>query len=269
MTYSGDPRAPRGARARRRVQPRFTSTAYDPRFIPAAEKTGALCGMAMTEKQGGSDVRANTTRAVAPPRPRPRAEYELTGHKWFCSAPIATPHRPAQAGRGSCLPLPRFLPDGRGSFPPPSAQDKSANRSNAERGRVDLGLRCDGREGRGVPTIIEMVNHTRLDCVIGSAAAMRRRWRQARITARTAPLRELPPTSRFMRNVLADLALESEAATTAMLPPARALRSGPADDTSGSSAPRNAVVKYWVCKRGRCWSPGARVPGRQGYVEES
>src|SRR5262249_51725777 len=156
-------------------EPRLTSTAYDPRVLPAAQKTGALCGMAMTEKQGGSDVRANTTRARPLGRPGPGAEYELTGHKWFCSAPMCDVFLVlAQVERGlSCFLLPRWRPDGtRNGLRLQRLKDKLGNRSNAS-SEVEFDrawARLVGEEGRGVPTIIEMVNHTRLDCVIGSAA---------------------------------------------------------------------------------------------------
>src|SRR6202158_6326926 len=159
-------------------EPRFTSTDYDPRMIPAPQKTGALCGMAMTEKQGGSDVRANTTRARVLGRGGPGAEYELTGHKWFCSAPMCDAFLTlAQTERGlSCFLLPRWLPDGtRNRFFIQRLKEKLGNRSNAS-SEVEFDAawaRMVGEDGRGVPTIIEMVNHTRLDFVIRAAAGVR------------------------------------------------------------------------------------------------
>ncbi len=202
--------------------PRITSNVYDPRFIPAAEKKGALIGMAMTEKQGGSDVRANTTQARPHGRDGSGSEYLLTGHKWFCSAPMNDAFLTlAQTDRGlSCFFVPRWRPDGhRNAFAIQRLKDKLGNRSNAssEIEYRDTWAKLVGEEGRGVPTIIEMVNHTRLDCVIGSAALMRQALAQAihHATHRRAfgkRLIEQPA----MQNVLADLALESEAATALM-----------------------------------------------------
>src|SRR6185436_14089226 len=215
--------------------PRLTSLEYDPRTIPAAEKRGALCGMAMTEKQGGSDVRANTTRARALGSRGPGAEYEITGHKWFCSAPMCDAFLVlAQTERGvSCFLLPRFLPDGtRNRFHLQRLKDKLGNRSNAS-SEVEFDgtwARMVGEDGRGVPTIIEMVNHTRLDCVIGGAAGMRAAVVQATHHAshRSAFGKRLIEQP-LMRNVLADLCLESEAATTVMMRLARAYDEGAQD----------------------------------------
>src|SRR5438034_8195979 len=273
MTYSAIPALRAEPELAAEWQPRFTSTAYDPRFIPAAEKTGALCGMAMTEKQGGSDVRANTTRAVALRGRGPGAEYELTGHKWFCSAPMCDAFLVlAQAEKGlSCFLLPRFLPDGtRNRFHPPRLKDKLGTRSNAS-SEVEFDrawARMVGEEGRGVPTIIEMVNHTRLDCVIGSACAMRQAVAQAtHHCAHRAAFGKVLADQPLMQNVLADLAVESEAATVAMLRLARAY-----DDETQRHFARlaTAVVKYWVCKRGPMLVAEAlECLGGNGYVEES
>ena len=193
MTYSAVPALRAHARARGGVgaaaAPRTT---YDPRLVPAADKAGALCGMAMTEKQGGSDVRANTTVARPLNGGGPGAEYEITGHKWFCSAPMCDAFLVlAQADGGlSCFLLPRVLPDGtRNRFHLQRLKDKLGNRSNAS-SEVEFDgawARMVGEEGRGVPTIIEMVNHTRLDCVLGSTAGMRAR-RRAGDPPRRAPL---------------------------------------------------------------------------------
>src|SRR5207244_1196789 len=178
MTYSAVPALRVQPEVAAEWEPRLTSTQYDPRMIPATEKTGALCGMAMTEKQGGSDVRANTTRARPLGRGGPGEAYELTGHKWFCSAPMCDAFLTlAQTERGlSCFLLPRWLPDGtRNRFHIQRLKDKLGNRSNAS-SEVEFDAawaRLVGEEGRGVPTIIEMVNHTRLDGVIGAAATMR------------------------------------------------------------------------------------------------
>uniref|UniRef100_UPI0008371515 acyl-CoA dehydrogenase family protein n=1 Tax=Streptomyces lushanensis TaxID=1434255 RepID=UPI0008371515 len=212
-------------------EPRLTSHRYEPGLRPAARKAGALFGMGMTEKQGGSDVRANTTGA----RPLDtEGEYLLTGHKWFCSAPMCDGFLVlAQAPGGlTCFLVPRVLDDGtRNVFLIQRLKDKLGNRSNAS-GEVEFDgtwARRVGEEGRGVRTIIEMVAATRLDCVLGSAALMRQSVAQAvhHATYREAfggALIDKP----LMRNVLADLALESEAATTL------ALRLASAYDVIGS-----------------------------------
>ncbi|GAA3786510.1 acyl-CoA dehydrogenase family protein [Streptomyces coacervatus] len=253
-------------------EPRLTSMVYDRGLRPARLKAGALFGMGMTEKQGGSDVRANTTSA------RPLAEegtYQLTGHKWFCSAPMSDGFLVlAQAPGGlTCFLVPRVLEDGsRNVFLIQRLKDKLGNRSNAS-GEVEFDgtwARRVGEEGRGVRTIIDMVAATRLDCVLGSAGLMRQAVAQAvhHCTYREAfgaRLVEQP----LMRNVLADLALESEAATTL------ALRLAAACDVGGEQERallRIAVpaAKYWVAKR--CTPvtvEAAECLGGNGYVEES
>ena len=254
--------------------PRLTATTYDPELKPAAEKASALCGMAMTEKQGGSDVRANTTRALA----GDDGWWELTGHKWFCSAPMCDLFLVlAQTDEGvTCFALPRVLPDGsrNAGFQLQRLKDKLGNRSNASseiefRGAL---ARLVGEPGRGVPTIIEMVNHTRLDCVIGTAAGMRAAvaqatWHAAHRSAFGKRLADQP----LMVNVLADLAIESEAATAVALRLARAYDEAPGDP--GADAFKRlatAVAKYHVCKR----APGHAFEaleclGGNGYVEAS
>jgi len=258
-------------------EPRFTSNVYDSRMIPAAEKRGAICGMAMTEKQGGSDVRANTTRARLLGRGGPGAEYEVTGHKWFCSAPMSDAFLVlAQTERGlSCFLLPRWCPDGtRNRFHLQRLKDKLGNRSNASSEVEFAGAwaRMVGEEGRGVPTIIEMVNHTRLDCVIGSSAWMRQAVAQAlhHCAHRSAFGKKLVDQP-LMQNVLADLAVESEAATTAMMRLARTYDEGAGDERQNLfKRLATAVVKYWVCKR--CpvaVGEALECLGGNGYVEES
>src|SRR5437899_12226982 len=221
MTYSAVPALRATPEIAAEWEPRLTSTAYDPRPMPASEKMGALCAVATPAKQGGSDGRANTTRARPLGRPGPGAAYELTGHKWFCSAPMCDVFLVlAQAERGlSCFLLPRWLPDGtRNRFHIQRLKDKLGNRSNAS-SEVEFDAawaRLVGEEGRGVATIIEMVNHTRLACVIGSACAMRQALAQAtHHCAHRAAFGKLLTDQPLMRNVLADLALESEAATVA------------------------------------------------------
>ncbi|GAA1008221.1 acyl-CoA dehydrogenase family protein [Streptomyces thermogriseus] len=253
-------------------EPLLTSAVYDRGLRPARLKAGVLFGMGMTEKQGGSDVRANTTSA------RPLAEdgaYELTGHKWFCSAPMSDGFLVlAQAPEGlTCFLVPRVLPDGtRNVFLIQRLKDKLGNRSNAS-AEVEFDgtwARRVGEEGRGVRTIIEMVAATRLDCVLGSAGLMRQAVAQAvhHCTHRSAfggPLVDKP----LMRNVLADLALESEAAT------ALALRVAAACDDGGEQERaflRLALpaAKYWVTKRcAPVVVEAAECLGGNGYVEES
>ncbi|WNM31015.1 acyl-CoA dehydrogenase family protein [Streptomyces sp. Li-HN-5-11] len=253
-------------------EPRLTSMVYDRELRPAHLKAGVLFGMGMTEKQGGSDVRASTTAA------RPLAEdgtYELTGHKWFCSAPMSDAFLVlGQAPGGlTCFLVPRVLADGsRNVFLIQRLKDKLGNRSNAS-SEVEFDgtwARRVGEEGRGVRTIIEMVAATRLDCVLGSAALMRQAVAQAvhHCTYREAfggPLTGKP----LMRNVLADLALESEAATTL------ALRLAAAYDDGGEQERallRIAVpaAKYWVTKRAAPVTVEAsECLGGNGYVEES
>jgi putative acyl-CoA dehydrogenase len=277
MTYSAVPALRAQPELAAEWEPRLTSADYDARMIPAEGKRGALCGMGMTEKQGGSDVRANTTRADAIRGRGAGAEYELTGHKWFCSAPMCDAFLVlAQAEKGlSCFLLPRWLPDGtRNRFHVQRLKDKLGNRSNAS-SEVEFDrawARMVGEEGRGVPTIIEMVNHTRLDCVIGSASGMRQALAQAIHHARhRRAFGRLLVDQPLMRAVLADLAVESEAATVAMLRLARAYDDGPGDEGQRHFARlATAVTKYWVCKRAPALVAEAlECLGGNGYVEES
>ena len=277
MTYSAVPALRAQPELAAEWEPRLTSTHYDRRSAPCAEKSGALCGMAMTEKQGGSDVRANTTRAEALGAGGPGGEYAITGHKWFCSAPMCDAFLVlAQTDRGlTCFLLPRWRPDGtRNRFYIQRLKDKLGNRSNAS-SEVEFDgawARMVGADGRGVPTIIEMVNHTRLDCVIGAAAGMRHAVAQAtHHAAYRAAFGKRLVEQPLMQNVLADLCLESEAATAAMMRLARAYDAD-ADDEVEQHFKRiaTAVVKYWTCKR---WPAHAAEAlecfGGNGYVEES
>jgi putative acyl-CoA dehydrogenase len=233
--------------------------------------------MAMTEKQGGSDVRANTTFAQPLNGGGPGGEYEVTGHKWFCSAPMCDVFLVlAQAPGGlSCFLLPRVLEDGtRNGFHLQRLKDKLGNRSNAS-SEVEFDrawARLIGEEGRGVRVIIEMVNHTRLDCVVGSATGMRHGVAQATHHAahRSAFGKRLIDQP-LMQNVLADLCIESEAATVTAMRLARSY------DESGGDEPETlfkrlatAVSKYWICKRGPAHAVEAlECLGGNGYVEES
>ncbi|MFF8653828.1 acyl-CoA dehydrogenase family protein [Streptomyces huasconensis] len=253
-------------------EPRLTSTIYDQGLRPASRKAGVLFGMGMTEKQGGSDVRANTTRAAALSE---EGTYELKGHKWFCSAPMSDAFLVlAQAEQGlTCFLVPRVLEDGtRNPFAIQRLKDKLGNRSNAS-SEVEFDgtwARRVGEEGRGVRTIIEMVAATRLDCVLGSAALMRQAVAQAvhHATYREAfggKLIDKP----LMRNVLADLALESEAATTLALRLAAAYDDGSEQERAFLRLAVSAA-KYWVTKR--CTpmvGEALECLGGNGYVEES
>ncbi|MGW7028072.1 acyl-CoA dehydrogenase family protein [Streptomyces xanthophaeus] len=253
-------------------EPRLTSHVYEEGLRPAAQKGGVLFGMGMTEKQGGSDVRANTTAA----QPLDASgEYLLTGHKWFCSAPMSDGFLVlAQAPGGlTCFLVPRVLPDGtRNVFAIQRLKDKLGNRSNAS-SEVEFDrtwARRVGEEGRGVRTIIEMVAATRVDCVIGSASLMRQALTQAVHHAEhRSAFGSLLIDQPLMRNVLADLALESEAATTLALRLAAAQDSGTEQEKAFL---RLAVpaAKYWVTKR--CTPMVAEALeclGGNGYVEES
>jgi putative acyl-CoA dehydrogenase len=277
MTYSVVPALRSQPDLAAEWEPRFTSNVYDERVIPAVEKRGAICGMAMTEKQGGSDVRANTTRARPIGVGGQGREYEITGHKWFCSAPMSDAFLVlAHTERGlSCFLLPRWRPDGtRNRIHLQRLKDKLGNRSNASSEVEFEGAwsRMVGEEGRGIPTIIEMVNHTRLDCVIGSSAWMRQAVAQAlHHCAHRSVFRKRLIEQPLMQNVLADLAVESEAATATMMRLARSYDEGARDDREDLfKRLATAVVKYWICKR----CPAAvgealECLGGNGYVEES
>jgi putative acyl-CoA dehydrogenase len=255
-------------------EPLLTSRTYDPGLRVPTTKAGLLAGMGMTEKQGGSDVRANTTTAT----PQPDGTWALRGHKWFTSAPMCDLFLVlAQAPAGlSCFLVPRILPDGsRNTFRIQRLKDKLGNRSNASSepefdGTVGWLV---GEEGRGVRTIIEMVAMTRLDCVIGSASGMRAAVVQAahHATHREAfggRLIDKP----LMRNVLADLQVESEAATTLMLRLAGAVDRAQRGDAEEQAFKRiaTAVGKYWITKRGPSVAAEAlECLGGNGYVEDS
>ena len=271
MTYSGVPALRVEPELAREWEPRLTSTHYDPAYRPATEKSGAICGMAMTEKQGGSDVRANTTRA----EPGDGA-WLITGHKFFCSAPMSDAFLIlANTAKGvTCFLLPRWLPDGtRNRFHVQRLKDKIGNRSNASSEVEFEGAwaRRIGPEGRGVPTIIEMVNHTRLDCTIGAAAGMRHAVAQATHHAqhRSAFGKRLIEQP-LMQNVLADLCVESEAATAAMMRLARAYDARSEEGEGLFARLATAVIKYWVCKRWPAHAAEAlECLGGSGYVEEA
>ncbi|WP_431678353.1 acyl-CoA dehydrogenase family protein [Kitasatospora sp. KL5] len=274
MTYAAVPALRATPALAESYEPLLAAREYDFGLREPLTKRGLIAGMSMTEKQGGSDVRANTTTAV----PHADGTYRLTGHKWFTSAPMSDVFLTlAQAPGGlSCFLLPRVLPDGsRNPIRLQRLKDKLGNKSNASAEIEYEGATgwLVGEEGRGVPTIIEMVNMTRLDCTIGAASGMRYGTVRAlhHATHRRAfgaALVDQP----LMRNVLADLVVESEAATTVAMRLAAATDAALAGDQQEAMLRRLglAVSKYWVCKRGPVHAAEAlECLGGNGYVEES
>jgi putative acyl-CoA dehydrogenase len=277
MTYAAVPALRHAPGLAGRFEPLLTTATYEPGLRPPDSKSGLLAGMAMTEKQGGSDVRANTTRAEPAPGAGPGA-HVLTGHKWFCSAPMCDLFLTLAYGPDglTCFLLPRVLPGGeRNGMRIQRLKDKLGNRSNASAEiELDSVLAWQvGEPGRGVATIIEMVSATRLDCVLGSAAGMR--------LATVAAVHHASYRQTFgkdliahplMSSVLADLTLESQAATVLALRLAGAAdRSGRGDETQKALL-RVALpaAKYWVCKRAPAHAAEAlECLGGNGYVEES
>jgi len=273
MTYSVLPALRHNDELAAAWEPRIVSRTYDPTDRPATEKEGATCGMAMTEKQGGSDLRANTTVA----RRTADGAFLLTGHKWFCSAPMSDGFLMLANAPGglSCFWVPRWTPGGdRNPIFIQRLKDKLGDRSNAssEIELLDTWAVLVGAEGAGIRTIIEMVNHTRLDCVLGSTAIMRQGVAQATWHAhhREAFGRALDQQP-LMANVLADLAVEAEAATAAALRLARAFDAAAGDDhEAGIKRLLTPVIKYWTCKRAPQHAAEAlECLGGGGFVEES
>jgi putative acyl-CoA dehydrogenase len=268
MTYAAVPALRSTPELAARYEPGLTATEYQFGLAEPTGKRGLIAGMGMTEKQGGSDVRANTTRAV----PEPDDSYRLTGHKWFTSAPMSDLFLVlAQLEEGiSCFAVPRVLPDGsRNVFHVQRLKDKLGDRSNASSEVEFEGTTgwLVGEPGRGVPAIIEMVNTTRLDCVLGSAATVRAALTQGIHHARhRRAFGALLVDQPLMQNVLADLAVESEAATVLAVRLAAALDAG----ESAFLRLAGAAAKFWVCKR----TPGVvaeamEVLGGNGFVEDS
>jgi putative acyl-CoA dehydrogenase len=251
--------------------PKLLACDYDPRPLPVGEKRAALVGMGMTERQGGSDVRSNRTRAEA----QADGTYRLTGHKWFFSAPQCDAHLVLAQNDGiSCFLVPRYLDDGtRNTMRLIRLKDKLGNRSNASSevefdGAVGFAL---GEPGRGIATILEMVRHTRLDCVLGTAGMMRGglAWAIHHASHRIAFGRALIEQP-LMSNVLADLALEVEGATALALRLARLFEAPEGSIEHALARLLTPAAKYWVCKRGPPLAAEAmEVLGGNGYVEEN
>jgi putative acyl-CoA dehydrogenase len=251
--------------------PKIFARDYDKRFRPVREKSAALIGMGMTENQGGSDLRTNTTRA----EPAGDGSFRLHGHKWFMSAPMCDAFLVlAQTSKGlSCFFMPRWTPDGaRNAVQINRLKDKLGNKSNAS-SEVEFNgafAQLVGEEGRGIPTIIEMGNYTRLDCCIGSSGLMRQAVAQAIHHARhRAAFQKKLIDQPLMSNVLADLVLESEAAAALTFRLARAYD----ENDEASLAIRRVVTpaaKFWICKRAPALTYEAmEVLGGSGYIEES
>lgn len=254
--------------------PKVVSNEYDARFLPVLEKRGATFGMAMTEPQGGSDVRANLTFAE---RLNDQGEYKITGRKWFCSAPMSDAFLVlAQTAKGlSCFLIPRFKPDGtKNSLYFQRLKDKLGNKSNAS-GEVEFHAayaKIIGEEGRGVAHIMEMVRHTRLDCAVGSAGTLRRAVAESihHCSHRTTFGKLLTEQS-LMQNLLADLALESEAATALGFRLARGFdESEFSEEAKYFTRAATAIGKFWNCKRAVfAVGEALEVLGGNGYVEDS
>lgn len=273
MTYAVVPALRASRDVANEWEPRVTSHAYDKRFLPPSAKTAATMGMAMTEKQGGSDIRANETRA----NHLGKDEYELVGHKWFCSAPMCDAFLTlARTEAGvTCFIVPRWRPDGtRNAMHIMRLKDKMGDKSNASSEIEYHGAyaRRVGEDGKGVKTIIEMVMHTRLDCVVGSAGGMRAAlaqalWHAAHRSAFQKKLIDQPA----MIAVLADLSLETEAATALAFRLAHAFDNRENNENETAFARlATPIAKYWICKR----QPGVvyealEAHGGAGFVEES
>jgi len=276
MTYAGVAALRKQPEIAELWEPRIAAARYDARCLPAHQKAGVTLGMAMTEKQGGSDVRANSTVAIA----QADGSYALTGHKWFVSGAMGDGFLALAKINGddtglSCFFVPRWRLDGsRNTLELQRLKDKMGDRSNAT---CELELReaaasLIGPEGRGVATILEMVQHTRLDCVTGAAATMRVAlsnaiWHAQRRSAFGRRLIDQP----MMRQVLADLVLESSAATALAMRTALAFDRSAADPAQALLARlMTPIAKYWVCRRATpVVAEAMECLGGSGYVEES
>ena len=272
MTYASIPSLEHNEFLKKEWIPKIIRAEYDARFLPAEQKTSLMIGMAMTEKQGGSDVRTNETKAV-------RAqgdEYELTGHKWFCSAPMLDAFLTlAQTEKGlTCFFVPRFLPDGtKNRFFIQRLKDKLGNKANAssEIEFSDTWALRVGEEGRGIATIIEMVHHTRLDCSTAAVGLMRQALTQAVHHAQhRKAFGKLLINQPLMQNVLADLAIEWEASLSMVLRVARGYDQSDDADAASFARLAVAVAKYWTNKRCAYFvNEAMECLGGAGYVEES
>ncbi len=272
MTYGSVPAIRRDAALAAAWLPKILAQEYDGRNIPAREKRSVLVGMGMTEKQGGSDVRANTTQAVR----AGAGEWRITGHKWFLSAPMCDAWLVlAQSPGGlSCFFMPRLRPDGTlNAIRILRLKDKLGNRSNAS-AEVEFHeayATLLGAEGRGVPMILEMGVYTRLDCAIGSAGLMRQALAQALWhAAQRSAFGRLLVQQPAMKNVLADLALESEAATALAMRLSRAYDAQVDEQERLLARVLTPAAKFWICKRGAHFAEEAmEAIGGSGYVEEN
>ncbi|MDP3357036.1 MAG: isovaleryl-CoA dehydrogenase [Polaromonas sp.] len=275
MTYAATPALRGNAAIHADWAPKLGSRAYDPALKLFSEKTGVTMGMGMTEKQGGSDVRANTTQALADGNDHWGQRFRLTGHKWFFSAPMCDAFLVlAQAPAGlSCFFLPRVLPDGTlSAIRIQRLKDKLGNKANAS-SEVEFESATAwlvGDEGRGIPQILEMGTMTRLDCALGTSGLMRQALsialnHCAQRQAFGKPLINQP----LMRNVLADLALESEAATALSIRLARAFDHATDSHEQAMARLLTPVAKFWICKRGSHFAQETmECLGGNGYVEE-
>ena len=271
MTYGAVPVIRRVPEIARDWMPLLLSREYDKRFIPAPQKKGVLIGMGLTEKQGGSDVRANTTRAEQ----LSDGSWRIVGHKWFLSAPMCDAFLvTAQSPKGlSCFFVPRWTPDGRlNEIRIQRFKDKLGDRSNAGTEAEFWGSTgwLVGEEGRGIPTVLEMGVYTRLDCAIGSTGVMRAALSQAlHHTSLRAAFGKLLRNQPLMQNVLADMALEVEAATALSLRLARAFDAQEDEAESQLRRILTPLAKYWICKRcPTLVAEAMEVHGGNGYVEE-
>ena len=277
MTYACVPTLRHQPEIAKAWLPRVTAKEYDARFIPAWEKKSNLIGMGMTEKQGGSDVRANSTKAFPVGKGGPGELYEIVGHKWFFSAPMCDAFLVlAYVEQGlSCFLLPRFTPDGKkNAIRIQRLKDKLGDWSNASSEVEFQGALAwlIGEPGRGVAAILEMVALTRQDCMIGSSALMRQALVQAiHHTSQRKAFGKVLIDQPLMQNVLADLALESEAAIALTLRLSRAIDASPRDEREAAFARIvTAIGKYWICKRAPAFVNEAQeCLGGAGYVEES
>ncbi len=275
MTYAVTPALRSNAAIYADWGPKLTSRAYDPALKPWQGKAGLTMGMGMTEKQGGSDVRANTTRAEPAGQDNWGERYTLTGHKWFFSAPMCDAFLVlAQTASGlSCFFLPRVLPDGSlNALRIQRLKDKLGNKANASSEVEFHGAQAwlVGEEGRGIPQILEMGTMTRLDCALGTSGLMRQALALAlNHTSQRQAFGKLLIDQPLMRNVLADLALESEAATALAIRLARAFDHAADAQEAVMARLLTPIAKFWICKRGSHFAQEAmECLGGNGYVEE-